>query len=165
MKVRFGQAVKGGKPHMIVGNVVSCPVAALKPLITMLKPSEVNPADVCFWCRRSANLEAASRANCYGKNWSQALDRLLADIEPVYTVAQQRALSAEIAAFPVYASSGFSGAVFTPKPVVEVEPDLLSLITAAPVKPLSVWGALRANNIRTLPQSPKRARRHVKLAA
>lgn len=164
MKVRFGLAVKGGKPHMIVGTT-SCPVAAGKPLITTLKPSEVNADDVCFWCRRSANLEAASRANCYGKGWSQSLDRLLADIEPVYTIAEQRALSAEIAAFPVYASSGFSGAVFSPKQVVEVEDDLLSLITPEPVKQLSVWGSLRANNLRTLPQSPKRARRHVKLAA
>lgn len=143
MKVRFGQTATGGKTHLIVGDVVTCPSAAWKTLTTVAI-SDVKPADVCYWCRRESNLAAAYRSNCFGNGWSQGLDLLLADIEPVQTAAQKRALDAQIADERIaFAGSGFSGALYTaPAAVVApVEPDLLPLIVE-PVRSLSRLGDL-----------------------
>jgi hypothetical protein len=151
MKIRFGQTATGSKTHLIVGNV-SCPAAAWK-ILTTVKLGDFTADDVCFYCRRIANLEAASRSNCFGPGWSKALDRLLSAIEPVYNAAYLRELAAEIADYrKPDASRGSSGAMFRkvePVTVVEIEP--------AATRPKSAFAeAVARMGVRSVRTAPRR---------
>lgn len=144
-----------------------CRWSALPLIGKLVTLTEANAHRVCRLARKAvrAAIEGLQTANADRTECSYEIkmDKIAAEsrlvmLADLFPTTAEIARTAELLSRPRIVEP-----VAETAPVV-VEDDLLSLI-AEPVAQLSAWGALRANNLRTLPQDPKRARRHVNLAA
>lgn len=84
--VRIGRVVNGGRVHIQTPGHNHCPVLAHRNIGIVTSPAKVQPATICRFCARAANIADAHRENTTGQRIDLVIDSLLCRLAPTSTL-------------------------------------------------------------------------------